>query len=706
VNTYSGATTVSAGTLDGNVSGSISSTNVTVNGGTLELDSASTMSSTVTLDLASSPASGAVNLNFSGTQTIKALYFGSTSMAAGTWGAIGSGANNQNAAFTGGGILNVTSGGTAQTITFPNPGTQTYGVAPLTLTATASSGLAVTYSVISGPATAAGSTLTIAGAGSVTVQASQTGYGTQYDPATPVSVTFTVNPASLSITANAQSKTYGQTLTFGSGSTAFTPSGLQNGDTVGTVTLACSGGVSNAPVSGSPYTITPSAATGGTFTPANYNAITYITNSLTVNPLTVVLTGTQAYNGTTNVTNSALSVSNALGGDMVTVASGAASMASEDIGTNAITSVGTLALGGPAGSNYSLIGAGGAVIVTPLPVTLTGTRPYDGTNDAASSILTIVTNYDSTNLTLSGSAVLAGSAGGVQSISDFTGLTLGGTAATNYTLTNASGSVTITPITPAFSGLTASQAITYGTSTILLGGTLSAPGPLAPAIGETITVTIDGNAQTTTISDTNGDFSLSYGSSNLPASGTAYTITYSYTNDASFNSASDISTALTVNPLPVILTGTEPYNGTPTAAFGYLAVVNAINGDTVTVASGTANLAGASVGPEAITSAGTLALGGLNAGNYTLAGASGSVTISNPFNPFSITSSSLDISGTNFVVCWQSVPGVVYNVLTNSNLSTANWSAAVSPITATNTTTCFTLPGGLSGTNVFVVITQ
>jgi len=54
----------------------------------------------------------------------------------------------------------------AQSITFPNPGTQTYGVAPISLTATATSGLVVSYAVTSGPATVSGSTLTITGAGS------------------------------------------------------------------------------------------------------------------------------------------------------------------------------------------------------------------------------------------------------------------------------------------------------------------------------------------------------------------------------------------------------------------------------------------------------------------------------------------------------------------------------------------------------------
>ena len=57
---------------------------------------------------------------------------------------------------------------------------------------------------------------------------------------------------------------------------------------------------------------------------------------------------------------------------------------------------------------------------------------------------------------------------------------------------------------------------------------MSATGPIYPASGETITVTINGNAQTTTINDNTGDFSINYNPSTIPASGTAYTITYSY----------------------------------------------------------------------------------------------------------------------------------------------------------------------------------
>ncbi len=74
---------------------------------------------------------------------------------------------------------------------------------------------------------------------------------------------LTVTKAGLSITANNQNKNYGSILTFPVSSGAFTPGGLQNGETVGSVTLSDpnNGGVSNAPIGS--YPLAPSAATGG-----------------------------------------------------------------------------------------------------------------------------------------------------------------------------------------------------------------------------------------------------------------------------------------------------------------------------------------------------------------------------------------------------------------------------------------------------------
>ena len=99
--------------------------------------------------------------------------------------------------------------------------------------------------------------------------------------------TLSVSPAPLGITANNRTKTYGQTVTFAS--TEFTPVGLKNSETVGTVTLTSSGAISNAPVNGSPYSIVPGSATGGTFSAANY-LISYTNGTLTVNKAGLIIT--------------------------------------------------------------------------------------------------------------------------------------------------------------------------------------------------------------------------------------------------------------------------------------------------------------------------------------------------------------------------------------------------------------------------------
>jgi N-acetylneuraminic acid mutarotase len=82
-----------------------------------------------------------------------------------------------------------------QTITFAQPKTPvTYGVKPITLVAEANSGLPVTFSVLSGPATIRNSELTIYGPGTVVVSADQPGT-LIWDPAEEVTRTIIVNPA-------------------------------------------------------------------------------------------------------------------------------------------------------------------------------------------------------------------------------------------------------------------------------------------------------------------------------------------------------------------------------------------------------------------------------------------------------------------------------------------------------------------------------
>jgi len=171
-----------------------------------------------------------------------------------------------------------------------------------------------------------------------------------------------------------------------------------------------------------------------------------------------------------------------------------------------------------------------------------------------------------------------------------------------------------------------------------------------------------------------------------------------------FNSvaANHTITATFATVTPVTLTGTRVYDGTTTAASSILSVANAAGGDTVTVASGSATLASGWVGNQSIASAAGLTLGGAQAYKYTLTGATGSVAITNPHNTFSITSVSLN-SG-NVLIGWTAVPGVSYQLLGSTSLTTplTSWGTVGAAISATGTSMSTSTP--VSGSAKFFSI--
>ena len=176
-------------------------------------------------------------------------------------------------------------------------GSLTVNTAPLTITATNASkvygnvfagtafttsallnGDTVTRVTLGGAGVAA--TATVAGSPYALVPSAAVGSGLANYTISYANGSLTVIAVTLTITANSDSKTYGQTKTYGAGSAAFTSSGLQNGETAGTVTITASGGVASTAAAGI-YTLTPSALTGGTFTVSNYS-IVYVNGTLTV----------------------------------------------------------------------------------------------------------------------------------------------------------------------------------------------------------------------------------------------------------------------------------------------------------------------------------------------------------------------------------------------------------------------------------------
>ena len=286
----------------------------------------------------------------------------------------------------------LTVGTAAQTITFPNPGNQTYGVVPITLGATASSGLAVSYTVTSGPATVSGSTLTITGAGTVVVTANQAG-NAAYTAASAVSATLTISQATLMVTANNLSRAYGvanPVLTY-------TLSGFVNGDTqasatTGTPSLSTTATVSS--VVGS-YPITPFV---GTLAATNYG-FTFVNGALTVGTAAQTITfpnpGNQTY-GVAPITlgataSSGLAVS-------YTVTSGPATVSGS---TLTITGAGTVVVTANQAGNMDYSAASASVTFTVnAPVAVAVTPPsaalYGGqTQQYAAS----VTNTSNTAVT-------------------------------------------------------------------------------------------------------------------------------------------------------------------------------------------------------------------------------------------------------------------------------------------------------------------
>ncbi len=116
----------------------------------------------------------------------------------------------------------------SQTITFAALTNKTYGDADFTVNASASSGLPVTFSIVSGPATISGNVVSLTGAGSVTVRASQAGDAT-YAAATSVDRSFTVAKASsaIAVASSANPSPTSSNVTFTA--TVSTPIGTPSG---------------------------------------------------------------------------------------------------------------------------------------------------------------------------------------------------------------------------------------------------------------------------------------------------------------------------------------------------------------------------------------------------------------------------------------------------------------------------------------------
>ena len=413
----------------------------------------------------------------------------------------------------------------------------------------------------------------------------------------PSGLTATINAAPLTITANNVSKVYGTLLSGAAGSTAFTPSGLQNSETIGSVSIAYgTGSAINDPVGTNTGTVTATTATGGTFTAGNYS-ITYLPGNITITAKPLTVTGATAsnkvYDGITTATITGGALMGVVSPDVVSIGT-TGTFASTNVANGIVV---TLSLTGANASNYTLTQPGITANITTKTVTVTAVtasnKAYDGTTTATVSggTLTGVVSPDVVSVNATGIFASAGVANGI-----VVTLALTGANAGNYTLTQPAITANITPKVLTVTGATASNKV-YDRTTIatITGGTLS--GVVSPDV-----VSIS----------TTGTFA----SANV-ANGIVVTLSLTGANAGNYTLTQP---GITANIAPKALTmigaaaGNKVYDGTTAAIVTGGTLLGVISPDAVTI-NAACTFATANVGTGILLN---FYIGGADAGNYTL----------------------------------------------------------------------------------------
>ena len=448
--TYGTATTTVSGTLNSNVGGqfvpSTESVSVSLNGvtQTAALDSNDHFSTTFDTHALNVVAGG---------YTIDFIYGGDSNFSA---------ASATDSLTVNPAALTITANSTSKIYgTLETFSTTTFSQAAALVTAKWRHGLgAVTETSTGAPTSSTVGTYPI-------VPGAATGTGLGNYTIAYVNGTLTVNAATLTITANSTTKSYGTLEMFST--TTFSQSGLvtANGDTISGVTETSTGSPVSATVG--TYPIVPGAATGMGL--SNY-AIAYVNGTLTVNPATLTITanstsktyGTQETFSTTTFSQSGLVTAN---GDSITsvteTSTGSpvsATIGSYPIVPNAATGTGL--------SNYTIAYVNGTLTVNPATLTITanstsktfGTSETFGTDAFTQSGLVTANGDTITSVTETSTGAPATATVGSYSIVPSAAT---GTGLANYTIDYVDGTLTVNPATVTLTITADAESKTYGT---------------------------------------------------------------------------------------------------------------------------------------------------------------------------------------------------------------------------------------------------
>ena len=505
------------------------------------------------------------------------------------------------------------------------------GTQQFTATVTGSSNTAVNWTI--SPTTGAG---TVNTSGLYTAPATVTTPRTATITATSqantaVSASGTVNlrvTPTLSVASSSNPSTYGNSVTF----TATISSGP-----TGTITFY-DGGVSigTGTISGTTATlITTSLAAGSHSITAgwagntNYNPVTSSAITQTVNRKALTVSGVTAnnktYDGTTAATlnTSGVAMVGVVSGDTVTLGTGGAAgtFAQSAVGSNITVTVSGLTLSGASASNYTLTQPTTTASITAKTLTVTGisanNKTYDGTtaatlNIGGASLVGVVSGDTVTLNTSSAAGTFAQSAVGSNITVTVTGLSLSGTSAGNYSLTQPTTTANIAAQALTVTGITANNKTYDGT-----------PSATLNTSGASLVGVVSGDTVTLNTSGAVGTFAQAGVGSNITVTVTGLALSgasaANYTLTQPTAAASITAKALTVTG---ITANNKTYDGTTTATLNTsgASLVGVVSGDTVILNTSGAvgTFAQAGVGSNITVTVTGLTLGGASAASYTL----------------------------------------------------------------------------------------
>jgi len=453
--------------------------------------------------------------------------------------------------------ITVTVSKAAQTINFTAPASPvSYGVSPISLVASATSGLTVSFSA-TGPGTVSGSTLTITGVGSVLVTANQAGNG-NYAAAAPVQQTIVVNGASsaIALKTSAASGAYGTSVTFTATVTgsAVKPTGtvnfLNGSASLGTGTLNSSGvatlAITTLPVGSD--SITASYPGDSHYSSATSTAVA---ETISQGTATVKLTSssTAPAFGTSVTLTATVTGGGAKPTGSVTFLNGSTSLGAGTVNSSGVATLAVTTL--PVGKDSVTASYGGdgnyataastatAITVAKGSQTITFTLPTTATYGASPTILTATASSGLTvtfgvtgPATLNGNTLIITGAGSVM-------VTASQPGNGNYNAATAvSQTIKVAKATAAASLTASSTSVASGTSVTF-----------------TATLTGAGSAPTGTVTFLDGKTSLGTGTLNAAGVATlstaklaagAHPVTASYGGDTNYNTATSSSVTVTV----------------------------------------------------------------------------------------------------------------------------------------------------------------